>query len=363
MKRKISVLILGAALFISPAYADSVKPFYSQNGALIIESGQDAVVSCYDDSGRLVYSNIYPSADNKVKIFLPEKYLDMEKRVYISGSEGVFRLEEEYPSPSAQPSASPEATPEASSEKPPYPSIYPRETDAINAFAVCERVLITQNSDNEDAYLIEAFYQGQKTEFIVPANVNIASAPLKNYYLNGQDASALKKGDVFKLTYNLSKTRIQRIDFLFRPDIKNIASDNEDYGENFEKLFSFNGTVGGMTNWTAAKYGRKNSSKYQYAFGIVVDKSKNHISLMNKGGRPDEIMDIDIESGTIVYTCDVSEKYEIKSTDYSGITKTFVPSSLFDNEEIIWTPGYDYSYAFVRIIKGTATDIIVYNNF
>lgn len=355
MKEKITALILGAALSAAPVFADEAKPFYSQDGALVIESGQSAVVSCYDDSGKLVYSNIYPSADGKVKIFLPERYSDMEKRVYISGNEGVFRLEEQSPAPTAEPSVTP--------VKKPYPSVYPSASDASNAFAVCEKVSMMLNSDNENAYLIEAFYQGQKTDFIVSADVHIESAPQQYLYLSGQDASALKAGDVFRLTYNLAKTRVKSIDVMFRPDIEDIASNSEDYGENFEKLFSYNGGVGGRTDWTVAKYGQRNSSKYQYAFGIIVDKSQSSVSLMNKSGRTDDMLDIDIESGTVVYICNVSDKYEIKSTVPSGITKTFVPASLFDNDKILWTPVYDYSYAFARLINGTATDIVVYNNF
>jgi hypothetical protein len=373
MRIKIMAIILGAAAFFTSAvYAAENKTFYIQDGAVVFDSDSRAVVSCYDDGGKLVYSGMYTPSDGKITADIPEDYVGMQKRVYIEDSNEVLALEEaqeETPMPSKTPESSespvPTSSPSASPapERTPYPSIYPSESDAVRAFMVCEKVSYTQNADNEPAFLVEAFYQGEKVEVMVDSDAVITSAPQRYLYLSGQDASALKKGDVFRLTYNLAKTHVTRIDFIFRPDIKTLAYDSENYGDNFEDLFSYNGGVGGMTNWTVAKYGQKNTAKYQYAFGIIVDKTPNYIALMNKEGKTEDMMEIDVEDGTIVYTCDVSEKYDIKSTSISGVTKTYIPSSLLEEEKIEWDSSYNYSYALVRIIDDVATDIVVFKDF
>lgn len=361
MKSRITVFIL-AMLFVfgTVVSAEDVKTFRTINDTVSFESSERAVISCYDNDGTLVYSGMYNPENGMINADIPKEYQDMQLRAYIENTDTVFALEKgETPLPTQEPTPKPTAAP----EKTPYPSIYPSQTDALNAFMVCEKVSMTQNEDNEPAYLIEAYYQGEKSEFIINSDVVIESAPENYLYLSGQNASALKKGDVFRITYNLSKTRVKRIDFIYRPDIKTIAYDNTDYGDDFESLFSYGGSVGGMKNWTVATYGKRNRSKYQYAFGIIVDKTQNTLSLMNKNGKPDEIMEIDIDKNSVVYKCDISEKYTISKSNISGITKTFVPSAVFNSEKITWTKAYDYSYALVRIIDDMATDIVVFNNF
>jgi hypothetical protein len=66
---------------------------------------------------------------------------------------------------------------------------------------------------------------------------------------------------------------------------------------------------------------------------------------------------------TIVYTCDVSNKNEVEIASVGDITST-IPKSTFDKDNTIdFTNDYSYNYALVRVVDGTATDIVVYENY
>ena len=351
MKKTVFALILAVSAVVTAAYAQDIY------------TDKRAIVSCYDDLGKLVYSDMYTPSDGKVSLNIPDEFSDIKTRVYLEEKEQFFNLDElEAPEPSASPlpSQTPEPTPTAAPKKTPYPSIYPREADAKNAFAVCESVAQVLNDDGEEAYSIIAMYQGKETEFIVNSDIKINSAPSQNLNLSGQKANVLKKGDVFRVTYNLAKTKINSLEFIYRPEIKDIVFNDEDYGNNFEKLFSYNGWVGGLKNQTVMKYGENNKDKYQYAFGVVMERKGNNLTLMNKGGKIDDALDIDLQDNTIVYLCDVENDYKTKVSTIAGITETYNPF-FKDGEDIAhWYRTSDTTYALVRTIDGTATDIVVY---
>ena len=109
------------------------------------------------------------------------------------------------------------------------------------------------------------------------------------------------------------------------------------------------------------KYGEKASSdRYQYAFGLIGKVGSNSLTLINKSGSTDNVIEVDTKKDTIVYTCDVSNKNEVEIASVGDITST-IPKSTFDKDNTIdFTNDYSYNYALVRVVDGTATDIVVY---
>lgn len=321
---------------IASALALSLLPIGAFAAEYSIKSERNAVVSCYDNNGKLAYSKLFKPQDGTLSIKLADKYDNMKKTIWYCGDDEVSELPERQ-------------------------AVYPSEKDARNAFAVCLDVSSVY-VDGEDMYCIEAMYQGKKTEFVVSPDVEIMSAPENNLDLSSPNASALENGDIFRVSYNVPRTEISRLDLIYRPDNHNIALDNVDYGVNFEKLFAYNNNVGGLKNQWVAKYGGNNSEKYLYAFGIVADKTKNGIMLMNKSGDTDKLMDITVDENTVVYLCKSGRKYEVSAASVSGIPKSYVPN-LYSDEAINLNDCADFSYALVRIIDGTAADIAVYYNY
>lgn len=326
MKFKAFVSVIISVLVSTAAFAAE----YS------ITSERNAVVSCYNDDGRLVFSKLFKPQNGKLSVKLGDKYDDMKKTIWYCGDDEVSSLPEKK-------------------------AVYPSEKDARNAFAICLDVSSIY-VDDEEMYCIEAMYQGNKTEFTVSPEVEIMSAPQSNLELISPNASALKNGDVFRVSYNVPRTEISRLDLIYRPDNHNIALDGVDYGDDFENLFAYNNNVGGLKNQWVAHYGGKNTEKYLYAFGIVADKTKNSITLMNKSGDTDKLMDISVDENTVVYLCKSGRKYEINAAGISDIPKSYV-HGLYSEETIDLNNCGDFSYALVRIIDGTASDIAVYYDY
>lgn len=347
--RKILSFIISCAIVSVSITAFAQKEYSYHNDVLVFESEEKAVISCYDDNGVLVYSDVFSPVDGVISADVPEKFRKMKMRVYETGKE-VVSLTEKAPEPTASPDT------EVSHK---YPSVYPSEADANRAFLVCNKVSLVATEDGSEMYKLDCFQKGAPVEVLVGTDITINSAPLANIAVSGQTAAALKRGDVFRITTNIAKTRVKSIDLMLRAFPETIATD----GTNFYDLFSLGGSVGGNAGWKAAEFGNESNSKYQYAFGIVVDKSQHYISLMDSSGKTSDIMEIDIEPDTIVYECDAENKYEFSPSSTMEITKTYVRSSELDGEVIDWTKYNYFTYAFVRIIDSVATDIVYYHNF
>ena len=348
MKKFLS-FILSGVIAATSITAFAQKEYSYQNDMLVFESEEKAVITCYDDNGYLAYANVFSPVDGVISADIPDKFREMKMRVYETGKNVVALTKKEI-----EPTAAPDG---GILDK--YPAVYPTEADANRAFFVCNNVSLIATEDGEEMYKIDCFQKGASVSLLVGTDVLIQFVPLANSSVFGQTVAALKKGDVFRVTTNIAKTRVKRIDLMLRTFPETIAAD----GVNFYDMFSFEGNVGGDTTWKVAEFGKKNNSKYQYAFGIVVDREKSYISLMDSSGKTSDIMEIDIEPDTIVYECDVQNKYEFTPSSTAAITKTYVRSSELDGEVIDWRNYTDFTYAFVRIIDSVATDIVYYNNF
>ena len=362
MKKKIIALVLAAsAVMGSAAFAQTFK--------LESTAGTKAIVMCYDENGKLVYSKLCKAENGSFETDIPSEYDGMRKRVYYVDTKEFKDLTAEStpaPTPSAteKPAATakPTATPKPTKKPSEDPPIYEKAVDAIYAPALVKDIETRTNSNDEDMYAVTLFYHGKEMTIGIEEDLTISTAPEEYSSMKGKTMDSLQRGDVICLTANVAGDTIRTVDFIFRPTEEDIATGDTDYGTNFEKLFAANNKV--ANQWTVMKYGEKPSSdRYQYAFGIIGKKDGNVLTLINKDGDEDNAIEVDMQSDTMVYTCAVDGKeYEVEIGDTSSI-ETTIPKSMFDRGPVELNDDYSYNYALVRMVDGIATDIVLYNNY
>lgn len=374
MKKKIAALVTAIAAVLSitamaQTVPESMPAVINEAGAVVInEAGSKAVLSCYDETGKLVYSNIYYKNDNgNIEMNIPSEYRDLKKRVYLIDSKRFLDVEAEQnvpeatpmPSETVKPTQSPSPTKKPSQSK---PSIYEKEADSIYAPALVKDVETRADSNGEDIYAVTVFYHGKEMTIGIEEDLTISSAPQEYDFMRGKSMDSLQKGDVICMTANIAGDTVRTVDFIFRPTEEDIATGDADFGESFESLLSANGLV--ADKWSVMKYGSASSSdRYEYAFGIIGKKDENTLTLINKSGDEDTALEIDIQDDTIVYACNVDGKeYDVEITDVNGI-ETTIPKSMFDDGPVDLNDDYSYNYALVRLVDKTATEVILYNNY
>ena len=212
-------------------------------------------------------------------------------------------------------------------------------------------------------YAVTLLAQGKEIKTLIENDVTFETSSEAYSFMKGKDAGKLEEGDVISLTSNVAGTRINHMYFIYRPQDEDIITGSQDFGTDFEKLITENGSSV-ANQWKLMKYGKKASSdRYQYAFGLIGKVGSNSLTLINKSGSTDNVIEVDTKKDTIVYTCDVSNKNEVEIASVGDITST-IPKSTFDKDNTIdFTNDYSYNYALVRVVDGTATDIVVYENY
>lgn len=355
MKKKIIAITLAVSAMMSTvAFAENINANYTDNVLSFKQTDENiAVVSCYDENGKLCYSNMYKSEDGNFSADIPKEYKGMKTKVYFVNSK---EIKEVSVSDDVQPTATPSVTPTAT------PSIYEKVTDAIYAPAVVKEVETT-TKDGEDMYAVTLLAQGKEIKTLIENDVTFETSSEAYSFMKGKDAGNLEEGDVISLTSNVAGTRINHMYFIYRPQDEDIITGSQDFGTDFEKLITENGSSV-ANQWKLMKYGEKASSdRYQYAFGLIGKVGSNSLTLINKSGSTDNVIEVDTKKDTIVYTCDVSNKNEVEIASVGDITST-IPKSTFDKDNTIdFTNDYSYNYALVRVVDGTATDIVVYENY
>ena len=376
MKKKIIAITLAVSAMMSTvAFAENINANYTDNVLSFEQTDENiAVVSCYDENGKLCYSNMYKSEDGNFSADIPKEYKGMKTKVYFVNSKEIKEVSvSDDVQPTATPSVTPTATPSAT-EKPSAttvpttkpsadtPSIYEKVTDAIYAPAVVKEVETT-TKDGEDMYAVTLLAQGKEIKTLIENDVTFETSSEAYSFMKGKDAGSLEEGDVICLTANVAGTRINHMYFIYRPQDEDIITGSQDFGTDFEKLITENGSSV-ANQWKLMKYGEKASSdRYQYAFGLIGKVGSNTLTLVNKSGSTDNVIEIDTSNNTMVYTCDVSNKNEVEIATMGDVTST-IPKSTFDKGEAIdFTNDYSYNYALVRVVDGTATDIVVYENY
>ena len=142
MKKKIIAITLAVSAMMSTvAFAENINANYTDNVLSFEQTDENiAVVSCYDENGKLCYSNMYKSEDGNFSADIPKEYKGMKTKVYFVNSK---EIKEVSVSDDVQPTATPSATEKPSATTIPTtkpstdtPSIYEKVTDAIYAPAV-----------------------------------------------------------------------------------------------------------------------------------------------------------------------------------------------------------------------------------
>ena len=364
MKKKIIAITLAVSAMMSTvAFAENINANYTDNVLSFEQTDENiAVVSCYDENGKLCYSNMYKSEDGNFSADIPKEYKGMKTKVYFVNSKEIKEVSvSDDVQPTATPSVTPTATPSAT-EKPSAttvpttkpstdtPSIYEKVTDAIYAPAVVKEVETT-TKDGEDMYAVTLLAQGKEIKTLIENDVTFETSSEAYSFMKGKDAGNLEEGDVISLTSNVAGTRINHMYFIYRPQDEDIITGSQDFGTDFEKLITENGSSV-ANQWKLMKYGEKASSdRYQYAFGLIGKVGSNSLTLINKSGSTDNVIEVD------------TNKNEVEIASVGDITST-IPKSTFDKDNTIdFTNDYSYNYALVRVVDGTATDIVVYENY
>lgn len=376
MKKFILSVLTAATIMSGTVYAAGVDAVYDGTAVTFEKAGNKiAIVSCYDNDGKLCYSNIYKSEDGSFKADIPDEFVQMKKRVYFVDTKEFDDINVaatqapeaiSTPSPTTAPTETPQSTP-APTEKPAdkdYPSVYEKEVDALNAPAVVKEVDLRSNDDG-DYYGVTILYHGEEMTVGVETELEIATAPSAYEYMKGQTAQSLEEGDVITLTANIAGDTVNKINFLYRPQEEDIVTSDTDFGTNFEKLVTENGNSV-AEQWKLMKYGEKPSSdRYQYVFGLIGKKNGNNVTLINKTGSEDTGIEVTVSSDSLVYTCDMSAKEDRLEIGSVADIITTIPSNSFnDTGSVDVVNGdYSYNYMFARVIDGIATDIVLYNNY
>lgn len=372
MKKKILALFLAMTATVSAtAYASGISVVRTENTLTFEKEGESiAVVSCFDEDGKLCYGNMYQGEDGKFTVVLPDELKGAKTKIYFVNSNEIKEAEfadEELPTPtvSPEPTLAPEATvtpePTLKPSDSGYPSIYEKTTDAVYAPVVVKDVELT-TKDGEDMYAVTVLGYGEEKTVLIENDLKFETSSEQYADMKNSTAIDLQTGDVISLTANVAGTRINHIYFIYRPVDEDLANTTADYGTNFEKLISENGTnVAGK--WDVMKYGVKPSSeRYQYALGIIGKTSSGTLTLINKSGDTNKAIDIDVSKDTIVYTCYLSGDKEVELSSVGEISSS-IPKALYDKNDIVtFEAEEEYNYALVRVVNGTATDIVVYEN-
>ena len=346
--------------------------------------GSTLILNGYNNNGELVYSTTQAVTDKTVTV--PNEILNYELRAYSPGTgvvKNVSIATGESPAPTSAPTASPAPTEEpATTEEPeetpkvtptpgPYnpnefPAVYEKAINAYYAFAVIEEVS-TEAYESEIGTRIKYYYQGEECSDWLSDEVEILSSPDTNPELTGAKLTSLKRGDVVFFNRRINGT-IKELAVVYRPAKSDILSSTEDYGTNFEKLFTYNGVVTGYSQWKVQPYGTKaNSDGTYYAFGLVGKRDKTTLYLLNKSGNVDNTIELTMSEDTPVYICDMELTKGIETSKSTAIASC-VPNSIWDKAEGSDTKAIDLSevshdYALARIVDGTVMDIVVYTNY
>ncbi len=352
--------LMGLILSISTAFgafnvlaADTVTVTTYRDGDVIVaknisENSEKAVLSFYD-GGVLCYSTMAAAEDNEYIFSVPSQYDGMRMRICYIGDAAYEAELGEAPEDTAteSPTEAPTEMPtEAPAQKPaptpvptrtPVPEAYEKSLDALHAPAVVMDVTETI-SDGETVYSLTMLYQGNVVTTNVRDWVEIKTAPVENDYLIGQTVSALDEGDVIHFTNDL-QGRIKSIEFIYRPAFDDYIADGTPFG---------------------GLYGRDGYSTFR--FGVPVDKTKASVMLADENGN---LTEIDVNSKAFVYLVSGSKRNDtvsLEGTGLSPVLTTYVYKDNLDEDGnvISWDGVDDKTYALIRTVNGSATEIILF---
>lgn len=296
------------------------------------KKGDDAKIILFE-SGRIL------------KDIFPEKINDTPEA---SATPELTETPSVMPEPAETPSVS--AAPETTLNP-----VYPKEIDAVSAFAAVKKVTQVLMND-ETVYCVDVFYQGRERTFYIKKDLYIASSPDSGPAAAGRDMSALREGDVISIKASLSGG-MKDIVLVMRPPSMSPVISGKDYGKSFERLYSGNGRPSAYDGDDIVVYDNVSGARVKYAFGVIADKGASSIMLCGADGK--NPLWVDIDRNTCVYKIEAGNSNETSLESISALRKSAVPKEYFDDDGNItgWDSECEYSYALVRIVDDTAADI------
>lgn len=243
-------------------------------------------------------------------------------------------------------------------------SVYPAAMDAATAYMMVKEVEKIAEEDDIKIKLT-VFFQGKEKTLILEEDKVIDYASDMNYALAQESVTSLKAGDIIYCSTNLSG-KIRTLELIYRPVSYDIITDERNYGDNFEKLYTIDGKVSKAYPTQTVLFGGSVGSSRVYAFGLIRECGANYMTLCNKSGLVSKCVDIDIDENTIVYVYDSLKKNgNVRIGDISDLVPSaFSAEAEDDAGNIIDMDNYfEHNYALARICDGTATEIAVYLNY
>ena len=355
MKKKFITLLLAGSMLLSANAFAAQETAYTSGNTLLILSG-------YDKDNKLIGIRTYNSADDNSSITADDTVIENAKKyvlVKLDKSTNTFEIipdvtpdiivpkptseptAEPTVAPSAEPTTEPTTAPSAEPTAPAYPSAYPTQKDAVNALALVTKVYKSLDENEETITKIDCYYQGRERTLFIEDDVKLTS---------GDDVTTLKEGDMIHFVVSLSG-KIKTVSLDFRPSSKDIMSQNPN-------ISSFQTLLG---NANGADYPSALNDKSGYYLGIITDKRNSSFTLYDIDGLAKHSADLSYSKDTIVYTCDLTKKTDISLSNSSGIQKSsIVKSSYDDDDNITWNSDSTYVYAVANVIDDEVAEMIVY---
>lgn len=245
--------------------------------------------------------------------------------------------------------------------KPEFPEVYEIEKDANRAVMIVKSVSGAYVNE-ENVCELKVLFHGEELVYHIAEETALEAVPEAYADLKGENVYSLKKGDIVKINTQFSG-KIKSVDLIFRPTADNPIFEEDDFGKGFLKLFSYNGIVAGEASYKAVSAENQTSLKgYSYAFGIICDYNAFELTLSDKDG---SIITIDVNPKAICYEVDREERFEPNTAVLSAVRRGSAARNAVDDEDNFtgWSEKEGYNYAFVRMIDGEATEIVLYQSY
>ena len=375
-KKLISALLSASMLFGSAVFAAAPISGELSDGVITFSGVKDGVfvINGYNDEGKLSYSQNFTAKDGVFTV--PGDVLKYDLTAYsvkdkevVQVAVGTTAQPTETPAPIETPAPTPSTpTPSPAPYDPnKFPAVYENAANAIYAFAVIDKVS-TEMDNSEEGYRVDYYYQGTKHSDWIGDDIEIVTAPDSAQSLKGAKLTSLKRGDVVFLNRRMDGS-IKEIAAIYQAQSRDIVNNTEDFGPNFQKLFSVQGkAVAGYSGWGVQSYGQPIASKgTQYAFGVIGRRENTVIYLLNKTGKINSAINLPLADDAMVYICNMQNTQGITVSKPSGIAAS-IPNvmwnkALEDSDPTITFDKSGYNYALARIVDGTVMDIVVYSNY
>ncbi len=375
-KKLISALLSASMLFGSAVFAAAPISGELSDGVITFSGVKDGVfvINGYNDEGKLSYSQNFTAKDGVFTV--PGDVLKYDLTAYsvkdkevVQVAVGTTAQPTETPAPIETPAPTPSTpTPSPAPYDPnKFPAVYENAANAIYAFAVIDKVS-TEMDNSEEGYRVDYYYQGTKHSDWIGNDIEIVTAPDSAQSLKGAKLTSLKRGDVVFLNRRMDGS-IKEIAAIYQAQSRDIINNTEDFGPNFQKLFSVQGkAVAGYSGWGVQSYGQPIASKgTQYAFGVIGRRENTVLYLLNKTGKINSAINLPLADDAMVYICNMQNTQGITVSKPSGIAAS-IPNvmwnkALEDSDPTITFDKSGYNYALARIVDGTVMDIVVYSNY